>query len=357
MKKDSITSSIIFNKKNGRNINIDLVKGLCILFVFIGHSGIVTHNYRVIWTSFFMSSFVFFSGYLFKYKENTNLTIIHKTKRLLIVYLLWTIIPFFILSLHSMIGLKKIPSDFTNILLKIIIGIDQPSYLGQMWFLYALYVIELIYILIDNVFKNKKLKVFVIILLAVFGILLNKFGYKLLACRIDTALIMLPIFYFGIIMRHTTNECVKSIMNMKIKEYIPLIIVYLSLVYINGILSDFSISIWAGIYGVFLLFYINAFLGTILTYNIFNSLNSLKCKLCKIINSIFLFFGSNSTTCLITMNLVIYTFGKFIDKLDIFITISEDLKPFLIFILSTLIQIPIAWALKNKYLKWLKGEF
>ena len=45
------TSTITKAQKN-RDPGIDLVKGLCILFVFIGHSGIRLGNYKILWTSF-----------------------------------------------------------------------------------------------------------------------------------------------------------------------------------------------------------------------------------------------------------------------------------------------------------------
>ena len=177
------TSTITKAQKN-RDPGIDLVKGLCILFVFIGHSGIRLGNYKILWTSFYISSFFILSGFLFKYKENIKATIIHKIKSLLLLYLIWSVIPYCIVSIYDLYILKSLPADFLKNFVIIITGTNQPQYLGQLWFIYALFTVELLWILIDSKITKKSYKYIFILILTIIGLILNALKIKISIFRL-----------------------------------------------------------------------------------------------------------------------------------------------------------------------------
>lgn len=341
-----------------RNIGIDLVKGICILFVFVGHSGIQTNSFRVIWTSFFMSSFFIFSGFLFKYKDDLKTTIIHKTKSLLILYYIWTIIPFCLITLCKFLITKHLPVDFVKNIFEILFGINQPLLYAQLWFVIALYSTELLWIFIDKFFKKNTMKYLFAAILAIIGIFLNIIGIRKTIFRLETAFIMLPVFLFGIIIkRYKENKIIKSFTKMNNVTLIISIIIYLVFIYINGKFYDFSISIWNETFGIYPLFYLNAIMGTLIAYNIFNKLWFVNFLPIKYINSSILYFGKNSTTCLVTMNIVIKVVQVIIKHVNVYMNIPSYYIPYFVFIISVLSQIPISIILKNKHLRFLKGVF
>lgn len=146
-----------------RDRSIDILKGLAILFVYLGHS-ILYHPIPMqsmyVWcnqlagfiTSFNMPLFFFISGYLFaKTQKRTKESYKGKTKRILIPY---------ITTMAILIGVKLfLPTSMSyNPATKGGIGsliINALCYGGDRWFVYVLYVIFLFLIPLYKPLKNK----------------------------------------------------------------------------------------------------------------------------------------------------------------------------------------------------------
>ena len=187
-----------------RDRTIDAIKGFCILWVAFGHSGNDGGIANTIISTFYMSAFFIFSGYLFKYKtDKVKDTVFYKIKTLYPLYLLWAIIPCMTLMIQSLIAGQPAPFNTLTLPFKIFLCIDLPSIIGQLWFIVALLTTELLWIIIDNIFKKQKTKFICLCVLAASGLLLNYCNIQLPIFRLGTALIMLPIFYIGVqIKRH-----------------------------------------------------------------------------------------------------------------------------------------------------------
>ena len=79
---------------------------------------------------------------------------------------------------------------------------------------------------------------------------------------------MLPIFELGILyQRNKENKIINSLVYMKLPLLISLTIVYIILVILHFNILKYTVSIAANDYGLFILFYINALLGTLLSIN------------------------------------------------------------------------------------------
>lgn len=343
-------------KKDIRRIeSIDIVKGLCIILVIFGHSGNKVPLIPNFWYSFYMSAFFLFSGYLFKYKETTKKTIIHKIKSMYLLYLIWTIIPYSILGITRIIRGKLEIVKFIKIVGKIVLGIKCPREVAQMWFICALFTVEILWIIIDKVFKTKKRKIVVSILLMIIGIVFNMLDIKELVFRVDTALIMLPIFELGILyQRNKENKIINSLVYMKLPLLISLTIVYIILVILHFNILKYTVSIAANDYGLFILFYINALLGTLLSINYARKIYNKSKYIFKKILEYFMFIGTNSTISYITMNILIYLNKNIIEKL---FSLNKSTISIITFISMLVIQIPLIKLLKNKRCKYLLAKF
>ena len=247
-------------KKNIYLKEIDVLKGIGIILVVIGHSfpdasaasGISNVFARTIYNiiySFHMPAFIFASGlvsYKFSISFNDKINAIKKKfDRLIIPYLIWAIIyiPFRII-------LAKYSSQkfVVNRLWQVFIGNNPYS---GLWFLYSLFFISVLHIIfIDN--KNKLIKAFIIS--AIFALTNDFIEYKE---PIKWIFAYSIYFYLGIIFRQHYSK----FYNVFIKKQvlIKIFVIFAASFVTKIILSKFEIE-------SFIL--IPAVLGTILLYSI-----------------------------------------------------------------------------------------
>ncbi len=338
--------------------SIDFVKGICLLTVYIGHCGIKMTYISMFTGALSMPAFFLFSGYLFSYKQSVRKTIVHKIKTLYVVYLIWTIIPFFIISIFDYFNRTITIMYWIKMNVKIILGIELPTQVGQLWFIYALFTTEIIWIIIDQIFKSNKNKYISGLLLGVLGIILNLFNIKIFAFRLETALIMLPVFLFGIFAKqHKTNKCFEFLTNLSPVYIVAACSIWMALCVIHWLIIRTSVSIWLDRYGIFPLFYVTAIIGIIVFVSISKMCLRLSFFPLCLINKIFLFFGMNSTTALVSLNILIFILTNLMNVLPFFKGVNNQITAVIIFILVGIMQVPIARIKKNKYLSVLIGKF
>lgn len=145
---------------------IDIAKGLAIIAVVLGHAltdqenvSEITHPRLLNWISFFnVSTFFMINGFLYSDKcaEHPFRSILKKFKAYYLPYLAFNLI-FYVLNnplvnIHFLSEGKKITgvSAFIKGLISLFLGKMQPL-TGPMWFLRALIVMSVLYILIDSV--------------------------------------------------------------------------------------------------------------------------------------------------------------------------------------------------------------
>lgn len=159
-----------------RDDSIDVVKGILIVVMLIGHYG-VDEKLRDIIYSFHMAAFVFLSGYFYKKRDNTVKAIIHTAKSFLIPYVVFCILDF-ILKTETW-NMKTIVAKF----LKYVFGIsfsnkflNSIASIGPVYFILLLFCVRVIYILIDNFVRKESHKVVAVVAVSFLGTLLGKCG-------------------------------------------------------------------------------------------------------------------------------------------------------------------------------------
>jgi len=152
---------------SGRYVWLDILKGLGILFVVVGHFCSNTYVYNWIY-SFHMPLFFFVSGYL--YREASILSSVkHKFMTLMIPYFLFGIIS------QSFFAINECMFSRTVRISELVWGLlygtySSIAYNRVLWFLPALFCITNIYNFLNNVCGKKKelLYIFVIVLTALY---------------------------------------------------------------------------------------------------------------------------------------------------------------------------------------------
>lgn len=179
----------------GRNLSLDIAKGILILLMVIGHSGAPDWLVSMIYT-FHMPCFFIISGLLFskKYLSSIKTFYIKRVKSLWWPYVKWTWIFLLLHNIFHSIGFLErnysIKEIFTNFFTTGFM-IHSEQLLGGFWFISALFIASIFSVTYLKIFRyNKKSIIFGIISLVIIAELLCitdfKFYYlnktNLLAC-------------------------------------------------------------------------------------------------------------------------------------------------------------------------------
>lgn len=185
-----------------RNHILDILRGIAILFVILGHITRIPELQTYIW-GFHLPLFFVISGYLFdrnKYRNNKQF-IVKKIKNLLIPYAFFYIVTFLYWVFIER-NIRGSEYSITSQLIGLIYGkysLDYMGFNGALWFIPCLFSIEIIYWFIS------KIKSWSIIILLVLG--LNIFAmstYKWiggLPFGICPAMIAVCFYSFGNLIR------------------------------------------------------------------------------------------------------------------------------------------------------------
>ncbi|MDO4197481.1 MAG: acyltransferase family protein [Erysipelotrichaceae bacterium] len=153
----TVSTELSENKKTYFD-QIDILKGIAIFLVVLGHSIIVypidLHQYDFCdflyrWlSSVHMPLFFLISGFLFSYKQNYGKYILGKVKRLVVPYVVFNAINIFPRAfLQNFINKTR---DIGESLYEVVF------YGGDYWFLYTLFIIFFIYPIIYRIIHEKK---------------------------------------------------------------------------------------------------------------------------------------------------------------------------------------------------------
>lgn len=234
------------------------LRGIAILLVLLGHSIIIVPInlldipwcktlYRYIYY-FHMPLFFILSGFFYNCNGNYGNFVIGKVKRILIPYLFFSIID--LVPRHLFPSLINGSNTLKQDMLSIVISG------GQYWFLYTLFMIFLIYPVMDRI-KNKRIIILILLML-----ILLQFINVTSILRIDT--IIKYIFYF------TLGNLLRKIYSSKIKETMgkPYIALSLFIVFI----------LFGLIQGNPVVNIIKALIGSIMAYSMVSCIKSRKFK-------------------------------------------------------------------------------
>lgn len=167
-----------------RNFTFDLLYVLAIIMVVDDHTysqlGILKGIFP--YDSFFMPLFVFASGYFYK-KQEVAKNIKHKTKKILMPYMIWNIVMLGItMVIDGIIGTNWSNGvDIWKILKSFFLG-PLVTTNGPSWFVIMLFWISILYNLIRSVIKPKKINDFILtvvsIITGIISVYLSSIGWN-----------------------------------------------------------------------------------------------------------------------------------------------------------------------------------
>ena len=308
---------------------LDYAKGIGILLVVLAHiycfNPDINRELLVIWIySFHMPLFFIVSGMLLKYKNENDIkkVIISRIKGLLIPYLFFSLLSIIVKIIIN--GLDKNMIIWDLIYSAIGIGIDV------LWFLPALFIGEILFVLINKMIKNNYAKVLLIAFLFICSTFISKENglILLLISRGLIALGFVAIGYLGFEFVHNRD------INLVI--LITLFIVHIITSRMNGFVDLNNL-----VFDNQLLYIFNSILGSFILI-----------ELCKLIKSnILVYLGKNSLIIMAIHLNLIYLFNKYIG-----LNLYGYISGLMLFLLIILIEIPIIYVIKN-YLSFMIGKF
>lgn len=296
-----------------RNTTIDIVKGIGIILVVLGHTALPKSLLNIIY-SFHMPLFFFISGYLYsKEKYSTDIMVVFKSK---FNTLLW---PFFTFSIFAIIlNYIFVQHNMSFVLFELkdtILGIHNIN--GPLWFLTALFMVEIIFSQ-TNRYKNYD---FIILLIVIIGFI-NAFYFQFrIIYNIDIALIGILYFYIGYKVRDF------NLLNISLKIKMSLLILLSFLLVVFSYKTEFNMMYH--IYGDIYNFIIASFSGIALVLiisKIIDKFNYMK--------KILIWLGVNSLIILATHFLYAHLIADTIGRLPYR---GHNLITLLLIVLSVLI--------------------
>lgn len=298
-------------KLNSRNLTLDIVRAIGIIAIVVGHSGSpITHFVYL----FHIAVFIIVSGYFWKNENSQNIsnlksTLFNKIKKLYIPYIILNIIA--VLLNNFLIDIKFYSFDnhyyfslidiFTNII-KILLFNGVTELFGATWFLRLLFVIIVMYSIIDYILQKKFIKQREIIH-GVISVVLLILGYFFSIKGIDFKIIdnssfmCYYLFYFGNMMKN------KNINLEDKKIYMCLIISFIMLLILN---LFGSIEISKNQYTGLTYFVLVSMCGWYFVYGLAHLIMQN-----KVINKIFQYIGKNTMSIFI-LHLAVFKLFNYI---------------------------------------------
>lgn len=239
---------------------IDILKGIGIILVIVGHLSIPYVFLRVIF-AFHMPVFIICSGIVFTEKKLKN-NILHMLRAYLITGLFETAI---------IGGIETRPLYECRLaLVSLMAGGVSPEYrlkvASALWFLPCLICIEIIFTLAIKITRESKKYLGIIsILLAALGVFLSIYRSKIpMVWNIDIALILFPFFTIGNMIGKDRLIPVKETLNLSKRKGRICFVVATCIVLFTAFINVEHINIYRAFYGrSILLYYFSGIAGSV----------------------------------------------------------------------------------------------
>ncbi|HHW4187230.1 TPA: acyltransferase family protein [Yersinia enterocolitica] len=198
-----------------RDLRIDIFRGVCVLFVVLGHTDYLPKPIFDYIYSFHMPAFFILSGYLFNTNKKLLLSerVLGRFKRLIIpAWVLGLVcgIPFLYMLLTGTDGITL--EVFVTKLYGTLTG--YPSYSNTfnctpLWFLYSLFVVDVI---ASSLYSyNKKHALFLLYVLGVLGMVLSQYNLPVTPFNLLISMMGLLFFAIGITLRSLNEQWSENI--------------------------------------------------------------------------------------------------------------------------------------------------
>ncbi len=321
---------------------IDVFRAFGIILMVMGHIGFGLKFDHFI-HAFHMPMFFFVSGYFFKHGIIEEMSfkgfVKKKCKALLIPYIIFGIA-------HYLFYLILRPFDTKPLQHLLFINTEGLPICGALWFLTALFFADIIFSLIDWLVVDKRYKVVLIAVIALFGNI-SSILHITLPWALNASFVGIGLYYIGYFIHDIENrKAVNKIMNLGLglNSLLALLVVY-------GIFLNGYINMREGIYAIIPLFWLNAIGAIIVGMNYSKLIYSwIKGTLvCKWLIGI----GQNSIVFVCLNQVVILVIRKLFDYVVVPLFISK----ICILIISLGVLYIISEILANTRLRVFIGRF
>lgn len=326
------------NKKNFRVEYLDILKGIGIIFMVMGHIGFGFVFDKYI-HGFHMPMFFIISGFLYKEKNNikTSTIIIKKAKKLLTPYIIFGVLQYFIWVILNSNSNQKL-EVFKNLIWTNTNKMMPIA--GALWFLTCLFFVEVIFLCIRRYIKKEYYMYILIIIISLLGNYFTRIFSFRLAFAIDVAFTGVGLYSIGYMLnKYKDRVLILNVLNCK--PYI--IFIVFNVVFVLTMLNGY-INLREGLYGTIPLFWMNAVLMTLCLWNVAKYINNSKYIFMK---DTLNFIGNNSMIYLCLNQLVILILNMIFDELNIASNIFMIGRNIVILIFSLSILKVCAVFMKN----------
>mgnify|MGYP005756816169 CR=1 FL=1 len=325
---------------------IDIVKGFAILLVILGHTEIYHPVFTYIY-SYHMALFFIMSGWVFSVKKYKNYGefVISKFKTLIIPYIVFKIFNDLVYYIYAQLGFVIDNTNYIDRIIGIILQIRETKFESGLWFLTCLFLIENMYYFMIKYLSEIKKLICVFIVGIVGCIYIEMVGYNL-PLYIDIALICLPFFYIGNVLKNINIDISSN------KNIIIFIVLHFVAMILNYKLTGKSINIYFNTFGYYPLFYIEGIFGSLAVISIIKR-TRLKNKWLQYIgkNSL-IYYALHQTTIMPICSFVMKHIIKNVDGLFVW---QNCIYYFVETVLICIVITPIAFII-NMYFPFVLGK-
>ena len=173
----------------------DIVRGILIVSMLIGHNNIDPLLRMTIY-SCHMIAFVFMSGIYYKHKDDTMDAICHVVRSFLAPYGVFILLD---LTVHFSNTGEALVKDLAGISFTKELFTEIPS-VGPVYFILILFLVRVMYILLDSAVSQPALKMLAVIGISWFGMKVGQRGYWL-PWSLDVALYCLIFYHIAVLFR------------------------------------------------------------------------------------------------------------------------------------------------------------
>lgn len=294
---------------------VDILRGIGIVFMIMGHVGFGGKFDRYI-HSFHMPLFFCVSGYLFKIKNEVSIhkLIINKVQKLLIPYMFFASVNYIFWLLFESDG-----RNLLDPLIRLVTYNTSKLPIGSaIWFLTAIFWVEVFYLLIDRIFQNMNIKHILIFIISFGGSIFQTLTDFRMPLTIDIAFVCLGFYHIGRVFRERevnirNNRIVYRMLSDTKRQYITIAV----LLIINASITFLTpyVNVKMGWYGFVPVFWINALIGISAYYLLTIKIDQITGR-ARFISYIFAEIGKDSIVYLGFNQLIIYLTTMLLTSLD-----------------------------------------
>lgn len=341
------------NNKSGHSIEtgenrsevIDILKGIGILFMVLGHMHFSkAFNYYIF--GFHMPLFFMVSGYLYRRPASIYMAVIRKAKSLLIPYLSFGVGYWLLWIIRFRREDQSAVQPLWSLLLN---GTEGLVIESALWFLPTLFIVYIIFVLIDRIVPKTTYKVYIAGMLALTGCMTARLFFDIGGGYFWVALSASGLFLIGICVKeHIDYLKTKWIAVYKAVPFLGIAIANMLLIYLNG-----DVNMRTGEWAFLPLTYINAIVGTW----VYLCVSVYVCKKMNVVSKILCYIGKNSIVFVCTNHFTIMVGEKIMEIAQNFgFPDHYVLQEILVFIISVIIMTGITEIFSHTKLKVFIGR-